>query len=169
MGVADSLQRLIRQGADAESLSASVEEISRMVKVMERARLESEMRTVDVLSEVQAKISRQVGLRQPARECCLRSSAEIQICWGIQGVVDQDGCGGTLLQVSSAERLLRPIRAYTKGLEDLVPKADRDVLLAERDRLAQEVEALRHIEQELRAELHTATATHRVCSPTFRA
>jgi hypothetical protein len=66
------------------------------------------------------------------------------------------------VQVSSAERLLRPIRAYTKGLEDLVPKADRDVLLAERDRLVQEVEALRSIEQELRAELRKAAAAHRV-------
>ena len=38
-----------------------------------------------------------------------------------------------------AERQLRPIRAFCKGLEDLVPKADRDALLADRERLQQEV------------------------------
>jgi hypothetical protein len=149
---ADSHQRLIRQGADAESLSASAEEISRIVKGMERARLEGEMRTVDVLNEAQAKISRQVG------SDCFESSA------ALRGLVDKvHACG--VVQVSSAERLLRPIRAYTKGLEDLVPKADRDVLLGERDRLAQEVEALRRIEQELRAELRRAAAAHRVRTP----
>jgi hypothetical protein len=59
--------------------------------------------------------------------------------------------------VSAAERHLRPIRAYCKGLEDLVPRADRDSLLADKNRLQQEVEALRRVEQELRAALALAT------------
>ena len=67
-------------------------------------------------------------------------------------------CGGRarLGQVCAAERQLRPIRAYTKGLEDLVPRADRDALLADKDRLQQEVDALRRVEQELRAALARA-------------
>ena len=59
-------------------------------------------------------------------------------------------------------RQLRPIRAYTKGLEDLVPRADRDALLADKDRLQQEMDALRRMEQELRAALARATAAQQV-------
>ena len=52
-----------------------------------------------------------------------------------------------------AESLLRPIRAYTKGLEDLVPKADKDLLQAEIERLRLELERLKTLMQDLQAQL----------------
>ncbi len=57
---ADGHGRLVRQGADTETLLASLEELVRHAKGMERGRLEAEMLSADMAHEAQARISRQV-------------------------------------------------------------------------------------------------------------
>ena len=65
-GRADGHGKLVRQGADSEALLASLEELVRQAKGMERARLEAEMRAADLVHKAQARISRQVR-RLPRR------------------------------------------------------------------------------------------------------
>ena len=61
-GPADTVTRLLRQGAETDAALAALDELVRHAKGMERARLEAEMRAADLVHEAQARISRQVCL-----------------------------------------------------------------------------------------------------------